>query len=170
MKHLLISLLLLVCVGCASAPISPPLDITLSPQPDAHPTYTLDLDRLSLPSKPKPVYLNDKYLPVQRENAVYAAYSGPELAKMAAYIKLAKKEREIIEGQIELINTHIEQRNNWQTVANLKADQAQEFYNLYREALGQYQAEKHEHRMDNLLNRIMWYVIPIAGIALAIGG
>ena len=99
-------IVLFLAAGCAPPKFIPrdPLKVEFKPTPP----YEINLDKIPKPEKLKPVFVNEKFEEVPKDQAKFIVLDPENYAKIAALLKLAKAYKNIIKEQEVLVNAHIQ--------------------------------------------------------------
>jgi len=155
-----ITLALLLVIGCASTPI-PYKEIPEIHFETAEP-YKIDLDSIQKPSPPKAKY--GKYIDngdVQLlaaddtiDSAAVVVFDLNEYKKIGQLVVLTTTYKNIIEQQSVLINNKIEIENSLKELMALERMKTKEYADMWVDMANTYQREKHDHKMDNIMNKV----------------
>jgi hypothetical protein len=152
--------------SCAPKPFTP----FIPPKVEFTPTapYVFDITKeLSKPDAPKQILLDENFKPtVDKDKAKFIGYDVTEHNKIVALVKLFNAQREIINEHTVLINVHIATINQLKELVELKDAAMREYISLWTNAENAYREEKHQHNMDNLVNKSLMYIITVGSIIL----
>lgn len=164
MKYFLLFILLLTS-GCAAKFEAPPLaDIKL----ENDKPYVLDLSTIAKPEKMNTIWVDENYNETTPENAKYALLTQEEYAKIGQLIKLALTYKELAVQESELVNLKIDTINSLKAYVELERFKAQEYRSFYQEAQNRYLQERHDHKVDKIVDKAIWFTTVAGAIVLAI--
>lgn len=167
MKKLITWLLIasFLFVGCAPKqfiPYEPPAVVF-----EKTSEYTLDLDSIPKPAKIKPIYVDENFKEVPKEEAKFVVLAPSEYAKISALLKLAKAYKDIAKEQEVLINTHISVINSLKEYVALEQMKTKEYRQLWADSENAYRQEAHNRKVDNAIHKGTFGAI-FLGVILAI--
>jgi len=162
----LLSLLFLIS-ACAPKEFTP-----YKPQPihfEKTPIYQLDLSVIQTlkPEKIKPIFVNENFEKVSKDEAKFVVLVPREYAKIAAILKIAKAYKDIAKEQEVLINTQINIINSLKEYVALEQAKAEEYRKLWADSENAYRQERYDHKIDNAINKVTFGAI-FTGAIIAI--
>lgn len=164
---LLLPLLLFLFVGCSSfheVSFSPPPSF---PVPDELQPLNFKYPEMEIETA-EPIFLDKNFDITNKEHAAFVAF-GPEQFKKIVKLKQAfSSQKDILLEQKQLLNSYIAQINGSNRIIQLKDQQIKEIYSMYQTAELNYKQEKHDHKMDSILDRISIYALGVLNIILVI--
>ena len=170
-KLFIISLIFIFLVGCA-----PETFMVKTDYPEIHfdrtPTYNIqnELNKIPKPDKIQKIYVkvngNDITIVQTAEEANYILLAPKEYAKVGALVKLAKTYKKVAIEQETLINTYIDTINGLKELIELERQKASSYRELYVDSENAYRQEKHQHKVDNFVNKTGMYLITVGSISM----
>ena len=162
---IILVMLSLIFVGCAPSKFVPAEYPKVEFEPT--PPYEANLDDIKVPGKPVKILLDKEFqITEDQKQARYIAFAPKEYTKVQAYVLAGKSYKEIAVEQEKLINTYIEQINALKELVALEQAKAEQYRQLWVDSENAYREERHQHRMDNILNRITFIAIGALVIAI----
>jgi hypothetical protein len=164
---IVLCLILSLGIGCAPKEFTPyqPPEIKFDPTPK----YELDLTPIQAlkPDKIKPIYVDENFQQVEKEDAKFVVLAPSEYAKIAAILKIAKAYKDVAKEQEVLINTNINIINSLKEFVALEQAKTKAALELYGYSENAYRQERYERKVDNAINKMSFGAIA-AGILIAI--
>lgn len=167
MKKILLLIMMTVFVfgfGCAPKDFKPYQPSKLEFEKSK--PHQLDLSQIPKPEKIQPIYVNDHFEEVSKENATMVVLTPDEYKKVGALVKLAVNYKQIAKEEAKLVNTKIDIINSLKELAALERKKVRAYRELWVNSENMYRQEKWEHDKDNLINRIGWYAVTIGSVTL----
>jgi hypothetical protein len=133
------------------------------------PPYELDLTSLQAlkPDKIKPIYVDENFKEVPKEEAKFVVLAPREYAKIAAILKIAKAYKDVAKEQEVLINANINIINSLKEYVALEQAKAEEYRQLWADSENAYRQERYDHKVDNAINKMSFGAIAL-GVIIAI--
>ena len=89
-----------------------------------------------------------------------------DLSKIEAMVDAKNAYRDITTAQGDVINAHIDTINALQKYVEIERQLTIGYYDLWQASQEAYRLERKEHRTDNLINKIQYFVTVIGGVAV----
>lgn len=130
------------------------------------PYYELDLTAIQAlkPDKIEPIYVDEDFKEVPKEEAKFVVLAPSEYAKIAAILKIAKAYKDIAKEQEILINANINIINSLKEYVALEQAKAEEYRKLWADSENAYRQERYEHKLDNAINKGLFGVLAVGAI------
>ena len=172
-KFIAFLLCLFILASCAPTPMmikTHPLNTNF----EKTPKYNIQ-DQIN--NLPKPDKLNQVYVKIDGDSiqivqtvdqATHILLSPSEYSKIGALLRLAKSYKAIVLEQENLVNTHIDQINGLKELLKLETEKSVLYQELYVDSENAYRLEKHNHKIDNAINKGQIYFLLTGTIILAI--
>jgi hypothetical protein len=155
----------LIFAGCAPAKFVPAEYPKVEFEPT--PPYVANLDEIEVPGKPVKILLDENFqMTEDQTKARYIAFAPKEYTKVQAYVLAGKSYKEIAIEQEKLINTYINQINALKELVALEQAKAEQYRQLWVDSENAYRQERHEHRINTMINRATF--IGIGALLIAI--
>lgn len=166
MKNLLFLIVFCLTTGCTSfmeKPLSSPNPLT----PQEVQPYFLDLSVFKV-EDPNPIFLNKDFDPCEQKNSSFIAFNPTEFRKIVQLKEIQHSQYEVLEKNISLINSYVNQINAAKRLTLLQNRQIEDYFNLYSDCEQQRKREKKEHILDNIINRTTIYLLGILNVVLVV--
>jgi len=168
-KIIPILLTVFLCTSCASTIKREPLpELKL----DKTSEYSIDLTKIEKPSPIRPIFAhrddsgNIKESSMDDANVVILEQE--EYKKVAQLVILATSYKKIIEQQTVLVNNQIDINNSLKEFVELERLKSREYQNMWLDSENTYLSEKYDHKVDNVLNKIVQLILTGAIVAIAL--
>lgn len=170
-KMLILLCLSFLFVSCAPKQFTPykPPDLKF----DATPPYSIkeDLDSIPKPDRLVPMYVKQTSetnfeVVGSSVEATHILLAPKEYAKVGAVVKLAKTYKELLLTNESMVNTYINEINALKELSALEREKTISYRELWVNSENMYRQERHEHKMDNIINKTNTYMISIGSVIL----
>jgi len=164
---IVLCLVLSLVISCAPKEFTP----YQPPEIKFEKTLPYELDTTAVdalkPEKIKPIYVNEEFQEVPKEEAKFVVLAPSEYAKIAAILKIAKAYKDVAKEQEVLINTHINIINSLKEFVALEQAKTRAALELYGYSENAYRQERYDHKLDNAINKMSFGAIAL-GVIIAI--
>jgi len=150
---LIVSIVFMFLHGCSVSKLTP----IKTPEIKFNPTQNYDvkslLSNIKKPEKMKVVFVNNNFREVDPEAATGVLILPKEYAKVAALLKICNTYKEVILEQENLVNIHIDTINSLKEFIKLEQSKSDTYKELWVNSENAYRQEKHDHKVDNIINK-----------------